>query len=338
VKVSTPCERRGYTLIELLVVIAIIATLIGLLLPAVQKVREAASRMTCGNNIKQLALACHTYGDANGGLPPGVLMDRYNGWPYSNNVGPNWIILLLPQFEQGNLYGQYSASIGLWLKTGATTQDGGWLGLRGTVLKPLLCPSDSFNSVTCTSNIRNSGGGWARGNYAANLGPVHSMISYQNGVSVFGSLYGLTAQGPFTIVTGTGPRRSGSIDRIADGSSNTILLNEVRAGTDASDPRGVWAFGLAGSSITVGNADGDCTTPNDRNLLSDDIQDGTSRPDLGMGAYRIGNNVQAQARSLHTGGVQSAMADGSVRFIRNSIDQRSWFLLLSSADGQVNAE
>jgi prepilin-type N-terminal cleavage/methylation domain-containing protein/prepilin-type processing-associated H-X9-DG protein len=338
VKLSNAGTRRGYTLIELLVVIAIIAILIGLLLPAVQKVREAASRMTCANNVKQLALACHTYADSNGGLPPGVIMDRYNGWPYSNNVGPNWIILLLPYFEQGNLYNRYSASIGLWLKAGTTTQDGGWLGMRGTSLKPLLCPSDSFNSVNCTSNIRNSGGGWARGNYAANLGPVHSMISYQNGGSVFGSLYGLTGQGPFTIVTGTGPRRSGGIDLIADGSSNTILLNEVRAGTDPSDPRGVWAFGLAGSSLTVGNADGDCQTPNDRNLLSDDIQDGTSRPEIGMGCYRIGNNVQAQARSMHSGGVQSAMADGSVRFIRDSIAQRAWFLLLSSADGQVNVE
>ena len=102
--------RPGFSLIELLVVIAIIAILIGLLLPAVQKVREAAARIQCGNNLKQLALACHNYHDATGTLPPAVLMKRTGPGAVAladratENFGPNWLVLILPFVEQGNLY------------------------------------------------------------------------------------------------------------------------------------------------------------------------------------------------------------------------------------------
>ena len=102
---SSSRRSRGFTLIELLVVIAIIAILIGLLLPAVQKVREAAARTKCANNLHQLAIACHAYHDVNGRLPPAMLMwpgdDVYWG---QGNFGPNWMVLILPQMEQGALY------------------------------------------------------------------------------------------------------------------------------------------------------------------------------------------------------------------------------------------
>lgn len=108
-------KRSGFTLIELLVVIAIIAVLIGLLVPAVQKVREAANRMSCGNNAKQLAIACHSYHDTNGGLPAAVMMHSSvtNPADYNQNVGPNWIALILPFIEQESLYKTVSEHDGL---------------------------------------------------------------------------------------------------------------------------------------------------------------------------------------------------------------------------------
>src|SRR5471032_2149667 len=97
-------SRRGFTLIELLVVIAIIAVLVGLLLPAVQKVREAAARMSCSNNMKQLALAVHSYHDANGKFPASAGAG-YDYTPYTPNTW-SWLARILPLIEQGNLYTQ----------------------------------------------------------------------------------------------------------------------------------------------------------------------------------------------------------------------------------------
>src|SRR5215208_1432065 len=110
-RMSSPSKRRGFTLIELLVVIAIIAILIGLLLPAVQKIREAANRMKCSNNLKQIALAVHNYESTHGYMPAGIIMRNYSDYPYSDDIGPNWAVLILPFVEQDNLYKIYQASI-----------------------------------------------------------------------------------------------------------------------------------------------------------------------------------------------------------------------------------
>src|SRR5262245_58346820 len=110
---SAPSVRRGFTLIELLVVIAIIAILIGLLLPAVQKVREAAARMRCQNNLKQIGLAIHNYHDSKGFLPPGSWLDLTKATAViGNRSHANWAMEILPYIEQGAVHLRYTAKIG----------------------------------------------------------------------------------------------------------------------------------------------------------------------------------------------------------------------------------
>src|SRR5262249_45631122 len=143
---------RGFTLIELLVVIAIIAILIGLLLPAVQKIREAANRMSCSNKLKQLALAAHNYNDTFGRMPDGVqLAGQLSPTAFDNKLsayrtpgfGPNWAVFLLPFIEQDNLYRQYATGIQNFIPSVGADQS--WRGLRSTVLKSFQCPSDASN-------------------------------------------------------------------------------------------------------------------------------------------------------------------------------------------------
>jgi len=319
---------RGFTLIELLVVIAIIAILIGLLLPAVQKVREAAARIKCTNNLKQLAIACHNWHDTNGSLPPSYLLGPGIGWNDPNNCGPNWIVLVLPYIEQQNLYNQYSASITnytSWAKGSGGGNDQGWRGIRGTVVPTLVCPTESNNNVAGNQ----VGGGWARGNYAANQGPgdpggaanAAGGGNYNN----WGSSGGvLTINKSLTLAQLTSQ----------DGSSNTIMLKHLRAGPRDYDMRGAWALGMPGCSTTANDGVGDSYGPNDTGCCSDDLQYCDDRPDIAMGCWG-GGWGQATARSQHSGVVICAMGDASVRTFRNGISQFNWYLLSSRNDGQT---
>jgi len=348
---SLPTRRRGFTLIELLVVIAIIAILIGLLLPAVQKVREAAARMKCQNNMKQLAIGVHTYNDANKRLPPAVLIANApaNGTNEmlsayrTPGFGPNWAVMILPFIEQDGLYSTVSNDIAGFMASGGTNQN--WRNIRSNALSVFLCPSDLGNSVQCDRN----GGNWARGNYAANGG-----TSFLNHTLNAADSSGGNAGGPFAI--NTSPRMTD----ITDGTSNTIFINELRIGLVAADRRGSWAMGVGGASLTGCNASGDATVPNDAEEFSDDIEDCNQvRLALGLNLPANGGNInrgmdklqmgcsndnlpnnwpnwQAQARSKHIGGVMAAWGDGSVRFVPNTITQTIWGLLQSRADGSAN--
>jgi prepilin-type N-terminal cleavage/methylation domain-containing protein/prepilin-type processing-associated H-X9-DG protein len=338
-------NRSAFTLIELLVVIAIIAILIGLLLPAVQKVREAAARAKCSNNLKQTSLACHGFQDANGRLPASVMMHSAVSAVdnYDLNFGPNWAVLILPYIEQGPLFNQAAASVNAYLNTG----DSAWRNLvKGVTIPTYLCPSDSGSTTLCAR----AGGGWARGNYGGNAGPGMSWAGGSVGVALLSGgkwgdnnpsfnpeeyypsyVKGWPGGGALVVNGGT------QLHTMTDGTSSTILFDELRIGWNADDIRGTWAMGQAGASISAGNGRIDTPTPNIGLSGYDDIQGCQDNAALGLGCCGC-MSWQVTAKSKHTGGVNTGFADGSVRFIRDSVSQRTWFLLHSRNDGQVPAD
>lgn len=311
--------RRGFTLIELLVVIAIIAILIALLVPAVQKVREAAARTQCTNNVKNIALAMHGYHDANKILPPAFITASGIGPTDENNIGPNWAVMILPYVEQGPLYNSVQASI---TAQRAGTNDGTWRSIRGAVIPVYVCPAEQNNLILGSR----AGGGWARGNYGANMGPGSNYDgSTQTGRGIPNGGGSATAK---AVIWQNGGSKLAAIQ---DGTSNTILINHLRAGPAAGDMRGTWAFGLPGASQTLNAPAGDCWGPNDTaNGGSDDVLGCTSDPSMPCWSSGWG---QATARSNHTGMVVTGFSDGTVRNVNNNINLRAWFQLLSAADG-----
>jgi prepilin-type N-terminal cleavage/methylation domain-containing protein/prepilin-type processing-associated H-X9-DG protein len=362
--------RRAFTLIELLVVIAIIALLIALLLPAVQKVRTAASRMSCQNNLKQIALAALNYHDTNQQLPPAVLMpyakDGYDPtMDLKSPFGPNWAVLILPYIEQGALFNSVNVNAypDTTLTAGSSTNfasaDRSWRALRGTKVPTYLCPSDPNNQVPYSDTANGPPEAtWARGNYAATAGfqdfdhmangleKLSPVVDSHGMVLIVGFPAGATVLSSPVMAANYGAK----VTDITDGTSNTALFNEVRSGIQSIDPRGTWALGLPGASIT--NAGRDNTNPTPNNSLGgtgqtgfgDELQNckpapngywtGTIGSQDRMGCLTSGTIMtSAQARSLHTGGVNSVFCDGSVHFISNNISQRNWVLLQSKNDG-----
>jgi prepilin-type N-terminal cleavage/methylation domain-containing protein/prepilin-type processing-associated H-X9-DG protein len=360
-------RRRAFTLIELLVVIAIIGILIALLLPAVQKIREAAARMQCSNNLKQLGLAAHNYHDSNNRLPaaslvPYAVQNNDSNLMMQMPFGPNWAVWLLPYIEQTPLYNQANLSsypgtavvndpkgklygVG---KPGYASFNLSWRVIRGATVKTYLCPSDPNNQTPYNDNTPGvtspAETGWARGNYAANAGfddydhvsGGAAWICAQNS-----PLKGLATAGPMVANLGS------KFTEIPDGLSNTVLFNEIRAGISPLDPRGTWALGFPGASIT--NAGRAAYNPTPNNILGDSGGDGDEvqncykfwRAGIGsrdqMGCINDSGNIMtsAMARSRHTGGVNACFCDGSVHFIPNSISEYTWGVLNAKADGQV---
>ena len=352
-----PRSRRGFTLIELLVVIAIIAILIGLLLPAVQKVREAAARIQCSNNLKQLGLALLDYESSHGKLPPAsqvpyATVDSGSNLDFTTPFGPNWAVLLLPYIEQTPLYQQANplSYPGIAITVGTVPPyaavNNSWRTVRGVTVKTYLCPSDSNNQVPYNDPGPNAPPetGWARGNYGVTAG--YDDYDHVSG----GNNYKTRARGPLrgvisspVMATNYGAR----ILDIADGTSNTLMVGELRAGIAPTDPRGVWALGFPSSSIV--NAGRAAYNPTPNNSLGDSGGDGDEiqncakfwNPTIGshqrMGCINDPGAIMTSgmSRSMHVGGVNSCFADGSVHFIPESISEFTWGLLLSKADGLV---
>jgi prepilin-type N-terminal cleavage/methylation domain-containing protein/prepilin-type processing-associated H-X9-DG protein len=310
--------RRAFTLVELLVVIAIIGILIALLLPAINSARESGRRAQCSNNAKQLGLAAIAYQESLGAFPPAISVPKGQDPTNTTQFGPNWVIQILPYTENSGLYKMFNLTRPISDPANALA--------RATRVPSMLCPSDSFYNSKAYNPVGRSaeGSNWARGNYGAN-----GSIEQFNGDNV--SFVGPRSQGwGIAWLRGAmGCNEGSSMQKITDGASHTCLLGELRSGIAPVDNRGVWAMGATGASLLFGHGATDDHGPNCAVPLSDDLVDcgeitsTVNANDLlvsGMGCYNGGGNNQATARSLHTGGVNICMCDGSVHFVSDSVN------------------
>jgi prepilin-type processing-associated H-X9-DG protein len=335
-------------LVELLVAIAVIGILVALLLPAVQQAREAARRTQCINNIKQLAIATHSYVDSHKKLPPsGVVADvelsygqrTYPVFDQQSGKMFSWAVLLLPYMEESNLYSQFDLNKTILNQPNEPQE---------RVVPSYLCPSDAARGRFYSDETFTAGKRFAKGNYAAYVSPFHTDLQL---------LY------PGALIS-TGQKLS----RITDGLSSTIVFSEVRTLDDSRDERGVWALPWNASSLLaldmhhdVQAAGGYFTEywpltqyayqsqtpntigPNEDVLLncpSDMLVEAqlermpciTWAWSLGLAGY-----ISAAPRSNHIGGVNCAYLDAHVDFLRDEIDPFVFANLVDIRDSRVTS-
>ena len=359
---SSKRQRVGFTLIELLVVIAIIAVLIGLLLPAVQKVREAANRMSCSNNLKQIGLASHSFESANGFLPPGS-----GTLAPGASSAPSTLAIILPYLEQANLYNLFDFAVDV----NNTTQNA---AARDQEVKFYICPSDPSQ---CTEkDPGGSGKPVGRTNYVGNVGTTAS----QQGLTTTGQPDGLHV-GIFNF-TYSGTPASPShlrIVEVTDGTSNTAMWSETKrsmasnsdGGADNNyDPTMIYLlpstdpgwnlytpefgplFNETGSTALIKGNTYHCNSwdygPTSI-IRYRGLEYYRALPEMSQYTHTVPPNyfgydcgddssftmAHIAARSYHDGGVNVCFTDGSVHFIANGIAFPTWQALGTRAAGDI---
>jgi len=354
-------RRRGFTLIELLVVIAIIAVLIALLLPAVQAAREAARRIQCTNNIKQLGLALHNYHSVHNVFAMGCSAGAYNPpgtyWSVKQNLGP--LALLLPFLEQTQVYNainfNFGADEGFNSLTGVTQATA-----TNTSIKAFQCPSDPLAGAPDYQNTTNTN------NYYASVGTTMYWSQLGSTFPLYVQSVNIPSTGLFTMQASYG------ISNCTDGTSNTIAFAEAAVGSQTGQ-LGQKLVGVVNVAALQQYETLDAST-NLQNTLaalqacqtdwanasaggSPDTQRGDNwshgamamslfntiaPPNLYNSSFaycsRIGSGARSDlsnSDSWHPGGVNVTLADGSVRFVKNSINIQTWMALGTRAGGEV---
>jgi prepilin-type N-terminal cleavage/methylation domain-containing protein/prepilin-type processing-associated H-X9-DG protein len=289
--------RCGFTLIELLVVIAIIGVLIALLLPAVQAAREAARRSQCTNNLKQLGLAVHQYVDGNGVMPLGSLKlpPPIGGDPCKGGHEAGMFIALLPFLDQGALFNAFNSNVHYETAPNST--------VVGTGLSVLWCPSDNLASQADSKHF-----GWPVRfcSYMGSSGTWNSPPEFRGPGCTLQNFQALLAQANGVIFYYSSVRLAG----IVDGTSNTLLFGEHAYGRNIPVELPDWGWWFSGNY-----GDTMFTTMFPMNPLGK-IPD---VPNETLYGIDINPSIQA-ASSYHPGGTHFALCDGSVRFLKETID------------------
>jgi prepilin-type N-terminal cleavage/methylation domain-containing protein/prepilin-type processing-associated H-X9-DG protein len=352
-----PRKRAGFTLIELLVVIAIIAVLIALLLPAVQAAREAARRAQCVNNLKQLGLGLHNYISSQNCMPPlaGNMWPRGSGaYPEEGNWPLGWAAALMPMMEGQALSNAANYSFG-------ADQPQNYQTVCRARVATFICPSESLASGPWQAQS------WT--NYAANVGGPATLATWS------GVIIPMRQTAPHLIGTNYPSNAGTvSIASLTDGTSNTVAFSERLIGLasgdytansaqakrvvfgpvpgvvpDSNNQAAALAFfqacrSLPGTSTTAGTANnvwiaGAVWAGSHGNTLRFNSYTHVNTPN-GLSCmaegYPPGQAIDAiTVSSNHSGGVNACMADGSVRFIKDSISPQTWWALGTRAGGEV---